>query len=298
MNLTQTISPDLPGLNLSDVSNTALLTLYCHAMESQSENPILKDPFAEDIAAALDPVLAQSQDKLLRSLANRQIEPNLAVHIALRARKYDELATRFLAKNPDGILVNLGCGLDTRFYRIDNGKLRFFDVDLPEMIEVKRRLLPPHDRYQLLANSVFDLEWLEELQKYGDQPVMFLAEGLLMYLEPERVKALVLKLQKLFPGAELVCEVTHSILVSKLFRGISNIKMQRQLKLGAGAEFRFGVSSSTEMERWHPGIEFLEDWCYFQSDHPKLGWMRIFRHIRFMNKVQWTVHYRLNSSEG
>ncbi len=284
----------LPKVKLSDVGSTSLLTLYCHAIESQSPNPILKDPEAEKIASRLDPVLEQSQDQLLRSLAQRKLRSQLVVHIALRAAKYDEYARQFLYQNPKAAIVDIGCGMDTRFFRVDNGEMQYFDLDLPEIIDVKCQLLQESDRYHMLARSVFDYDWMAEVKKHGDRPVMFLAEGVFMYLEPDHVKDLVIELQKQFPGSELICEVFNSLWLRNPLKAMSKMKMQRQLNLGAGAEFQFGIAGSKDMEGWCDGIEFLDDWSYFQSDNEKLGWMRLMRHIGFMNKVQWTVHYRLN----
>ena len=70
--------------------------------------------------------------------------------------------------------------------------------------------------------------------------------------------------------------------------------MQRQLSLGKDAVYRFGIASSRQMETWHAGIQYLDDWSYFDTDHEKLGWMKWIGKSEFMRKVQWTVHYRLN----
>jgi hypothetical protein len=71
-------------------------------------------------------------------------------------------------------------------------------------------------------------------------------------------------------------------------------KMQRQLHLGKGAMFRSGLRDGREMEEWQSGIEFLDDWSYFDSDEEKLGSLRFLRHIGLVRTTQWTVHYRLN----
>ena len=124
---------------LGDVAATSLLTLHCHALESQSKNPILYDPKAVEIVDKLTPELLKSNNKLYKKIANRKIDKKLIVHVALRAKRYDEYIRGFLKYAPDGIIVNIGCGLDTRFNRIDNGNLTFYDLDFPEVIKVKKR---------------------------------------------------------------------------------------------------------------------------------------------------------------
>jgi methyltransferase (TIGR00027 family) len=293
----QTIPEGKPvGLpaNLPDVSATSLVTLYCRAIESQAAEPILHDEMAVQITRRLNPLLASSDDRLARSLASGKVNKVLVVHIALRSRKYDEYTRLFLAQHPDGVVVNIGCGMDTRFYRIDNGQVIFFDLDLPEIIQFKRSFVAESDRYSLIACSVLDDRWMEQVAQAGPRPTLFLAEGVLMYLDPDPVKALILKLQFHFPGSELVCEVVNSLWLSKTFKPMVNRKMQRGAGLGKEAEFHFGIPGSRELESWGPGIEFLDEWSYFDSNHPRLGWIGWFKRFELFRKTQWTIHYRLN----
>ncbi len=282
------------SLDFSDVESTNLLTLYSRAIESRSDDPILSDPHAERIVDLIDRRIANSKDPLLRMLYRKEVDPRLVVHSALRARKYDQYAQKFLGHHPGGMVVNLGCGMDTRFQRIDDGELRFFDLDLPEVIDLKRSILPESERYRMIAASVFDYRWMDQVAVAAGGPLLFLAEGLLMYLDPGKVKALVLEIQARFPGSELVCELANKSWIEGWRGKMGAKKMQRQLKIGAGARFTFGVDSPDELESWNPGIEFLEQWSYFDSNHPKLGWMRLFRHLELFRCVQYTVHYRLN----
>jgi len=281
--------------DLSHVSETGLLTLYCRALESQSANPILNDEKAVEIARELRPVLASSEREGLRRLAQGRINPSLAVHIALRAKKYDEIARDFLTRNPHGMVVNLGCGMDSRFFRIDDGRVLFFDLDLPEVVQCKRQFFAESERYRMIGASVFDEAWMEQVAALGRRPVLFIAEGLFMYLEEDKVRALVIALRGRFPGSELVCEVVHRRWLSRSTHWMVRRKLQGNMKIGAQAEFCFGVSGSREMETWSPGIQLLDEWSYFDSHHPKLGLLKWMGKSDFFRKVQWTVHYRLGS---
>jgi methyltransferase (TIGR00027 family) len=281
-------------LNLSDVEASSLVTLYSRAIESQSPDPILRDEMAVKITQQLDPLLADSSEALARSLSRRDVDKNLVIHIALRARRYDEYVRAFLAQHPDGIVVNLGCGMDTRFFRLDDGQLVLFDLDLPEVIDLKRQFISENERYHMIAASVFDYSWMDRVAQIGRGPAIFLAEGVFMYLEPPKVKALVLELQSRFPGSELVCEVVNSLWLSKFFKPMVQSKMRRGARLGKGAVFTFGVPDGRALEAWNPGIEFLDEWSYFESDHPKLGWIGWFGRFKLFRTTQWTVHYRLN----
>jgi methyltransferase (TIGR00027 family) len=282
------------ALNLSDVEASSLVTLYSRAIESQSSDPILRDEAAVEIVRQLDPLLAGSPEALARSLSRHEVNKNLVIHIALRARRYDEYARSFLERRPDGVVVNLGCGMDTRFFRLDDGRLVLFDLDLEEVIDLKRQLISENERYHMIAASVFDYQWMDQVSQNGRGKALFLAEGVFMYLDPAEVKSLVLELQSRFTGSELVCEVVNSMWLSKLFKPMVQSKMQRGAGLGKGAVFNFGVPNGRALEAWNPGIEFLDEWSYFESNHPKLGWVGWFGRFKLFRRTQWTVHYRLN----
>lgn len=279
-------------LSLSDVSATMLLTLYARATESQSANPILVDEKAVELFERLKPIIAEAEGELNRKVVKGDLPNTLKYSMSLRARYFDQQSCDFLRRHPDGVIVNLGCGLDTRFYRLDDGRLHLYDLDLPEIITLKRQLLAETDRYRFIASSVLDFSWMEELER--ERPAIFLAEGLFMYLPLKDVKALVLALQERFSGCELVCEVYNESWLHGWRGSITKRKLQNNMSMGAGAMFQSGLQDSDAMEQWHSGIQFLDDWSFVDADEPKLGTLRLFRHWELLRKVQWVVHYRLN----
>jgi len=279
---------------LPDVAETGMLTFYCHAIESQTADPILRDEKAVEISHQLNPVFAKSSSRLLRDLAKGKVKKELVVHITLRAKKYDEYARSFLIENPNGIIVNIGCGMDSRFQRVDNGQLTCFDLDLPEMIAFKKQFYTETDRYRFVAASVFDYAWMDQVAKMEKRPVLFMAEGVFMYLDGEKVKDLILELQSRFPGSELVCEVVTAFFTRKPWNRMVALKLNQQMGVGKGAAFTFGVRNSRELETWHAGIEYLDEWSYFDTQHPRLGWVGTMGRIKFIRNVQYTVHYRLH----
>ncbi|RPI38889.1 MAG: class I SAM-dependent methyltransferase [Methanoregulaceae archaeon] len=277
---------------IGDVAATSLVTLYCHAIETRSDNPILADLHSVEIAAELDKTLSRSSQPLARALVSRTLDKNLVIHIAIRAKKYDAYVREFLDQYPDGIVVNIGCGLDSRFLRVDNGRVIFYDLDLPEIIAIKKGFFKENERYHLVASSVLDYGWMAPVRRHKG-PFLFMAEGVFMYLDGDDVRSLVLEIKKTFPGSGLVCEVENSFWLGPLTKKILAYKLQHQCNLGTGAMFRSGIRDSREMEQWESGIQFLDDWSYFDADEKKLGWLRVLRHIGWIRKTQWTVHYRL-----
>ena len=283
----------LSDIEISDVAATSFVTLYCHAIESQSKDPILDDQKAVEITRELNKILLVSENRLDKDLVKGKLKKELVIHVAIRAKQYDRYVRDFLENSPDGIVVNIGCGLDSRFLRVDNGRVMFYDLDLPEVIEIKKLFFEENERYHFISSSVLNHEWMSIVLEH-EGPFLFVAEGVFMYLDPQDVQSLILKLQSKFPGSELVCEVFNSLWLRKPLKRMMNYKMQHQLHLGKDATFHFGIRDSQEMEEWHAGIEFLDDWSYFDSEEKKLGWLKMFRNIEFFRKTQWTVHYRLN----
>ena len=216
--------------------------------------------------------------------------------MALRARRMDAYARDFRARHPAGVIVNLGCGLDTRFHRLDDGRIVVYDLDLPAMIDLKRTLLDDGPRYHFVAASVLDFAWMTCLDP--STPHLFLAEGLFMYLAEEKVKALVVALRRRFSGSELVCEVFNRFWLRDPWKRWVDRKMQRQLSFSADAGFQSGLNASREMEEWAEGIRFLDDWSYFDDGEPTLGIANLLRHVDFFRRIQWTVHYRFEATEA
>jgi len=272
---------------LGDVPVTGVLAAMCRAKESRHPASVLHDPVAEAIAERLAPALAVSGNPLFRRLARGKVRQDLTVHFAVRARKYDDYARDFATRHLDAAMVNLGCGLDTRFHRIDDGHLTVYDVDLPGMIELKRELVEQTERYHLIAADVLDPAWRERLGRERSGPLLFLAEGLFMYLPPEGVRALVLDLQARFPGSELAFETVGAAWLRPALKWMIDMKL-RALGLGAGTSYRFGLIDGREPESWGPGIRLLEE------DEPRIGPIRRLRGWRLLSRSQWTVRYRLD----
>ena len=283
----------LSDIEISDVAATSFVTLYCHAIESQSKYPILDDPKAVEITQELNKILSGSKNRLKEDLVKGKLKKEMVTHIAIRAKQYDKYVRDFLENSPDGVIVNIGCGLDSRFLRIDNGKVMFYDLDLPEVIEIKKQFFEENERYHFISSSVLDYEWMSIVAEHKG-PFLFMAEGVFMYLHREDVQSLILKLRLKFSSSELVCEVFNSIWLKKPLNKIMDFKMQKELHLGKDATFHFGIRDSKEIEEWHDGIELLDDWSYFDSDEKKLGLLKMFGKIQFLRKTQWTVHYKLH----
>jgi O-methyltransferase involved in polyketide biosynthesis len=209
----------------------------------------------------------------------------------LRSRDFDRHTQDFLARHPDAVAVHIGCGLDTRFERVDNGRVEWYDLDLPDVIALRRKFIGGEgERYHLLACSVLDSAWLDTVGAHRQRPFLFLAEGVLMYFDEAQVESLVLTLKKHFPGAELVFDAFSPFLVRA-----NNLRMAISK---FGVRYHWGLGRGQEVEKWGDGIRLLDEWGYFDRPEPRLDHIRWMRHIPLLARVMRVYHFQLGKAAG
>jgi methyltransferase (TIGR00027 family) len=280
---------------ITDISETLLIPLYARAQETQSKNPVINDRKAVEITEQLNKIFATSDSplhqRLVKGKIRRTVNKKLIAFLSLRTRKFDKYCLDFLNRIPNGTIVELGCGFSSRFSRIDNGTVAWYDLDLPEVIEIRKQFFQETTRNHMIASSVLDYRWMEKLPTKN---ILFIAEGLLMYLHEEEVKSLVLEIQKNCPGCELICEVENIFVINMLKKERWKKKFQRDHHLGPEATLHFGIQDGKDLESWGQGITFLDEWTVFDDHEKKLGWMNLFSFSKRLRKSQWIVHYQLN----
>ena len=195
------------AVELGPVPETLLWTLYHRAVEVRRADAVLRDPLAVELVERID---FPFEERFGSGAAFSQWQ-------ALRARCFDGAVARFLAAHPDGTVVSLGEGLETQFWRVDNGRVRWLTVDLPEVVELRRRLLPDHARLGAVGRSVLDPHWLAEVDDAAG--VLVTAQGLLMYLAADDARTLVARCAERFRGGALVFDVVPRWLAERSRRG-------------------------------------------------------------------------------
>jgi len=274
---------------INDISQTAFLTLQCHAMDARSAHPVLNDRSAIQTLEKLKEAFGSVNTKLYRRIKHDKVRNSLVAHIVIRAKQYDDYIRDYLSRYPEAAVINIGCGLDDRFSRIDNGSVAFYDLDLPDIMDMKKQIFPPGGRYRQISQSVFSYDWMEGID---GTHVILVAEGVFMYCEEKDVKALFRQLQMKFRNPEIVFEAVNKKWLSGWRRKVMEIKLKKEMKLGEATLFRFGISDSDEIETWEPGYRLLEEWSYFDS--PNISFLlKLFGQIGTVRKTQWTVRYVL-----
>lgn len=266
----------MPATNLHGITRTLLVPLACRAIESLREDAILHDPRAVEVFHAL----GGSHEFLMGMGKDDQF------FAALRTRKFDSLARSFLSRNPGGLIVDIGCGLDTRFHRIDNGQLDWIGLDLPEVIHLRRQWLPDADRCKTIAHSMLDLQWLDEVAQMH-RPTIFLAEGVFPYFCSADVRPMLEELSKRLPQGELVFDAMSPSM--SWYHNHSSSVLKR-----SGTLVRWDIKNPEELEAW--GLCLLERWSYFEKPETRMGWSNLIRYFPPLARATYIVHYRLSQA--
>jgi len=269
---------DTKSAAMSDVSETYLAPIYWKAMESLRTDAMIKD----EKAVALVKQMSLDFSRVKRIRMNELLQ---AMRIIF-TREMDRYARDFLNRHPDAVVVHIGCGLDSRFERMDNGQVEWYDLDLPEVIELRRKYIGDEGtRHHLLGCSVLENDWLETMKEYSKRPFLFLAETVFVYFTEAQVKSLVLKLRDHFPGAELVFDGWRPFEVWLGNRYLSN-------SLYAGL-MRWGLWNGEDIEGWGNGICLLDNWGFFDQPESRLKSFRWIAPLFRLFKPMRLFHFQL-----
>jgi len=233
-------------IQFSKEKETMLMTLSGRADQSQWSDPVLRDPWAEEAMRHIDYDMSQTLKGVSSWKMWRKIGPTI---IAVRAATFDQLTNRFLADHPDAVVLQVGCGMDSRVFRVDPpASVDWFDVDYPDVIELRRQLFPNRDAYHLVGAPLEDLRWLDQVPR--DRPGLLVAEGVLHYLGEMEVKALLNAVVAHFPGGQMLFDICNTLIVK---RAGSNVG-------GTGATYKWGLDDPQDIHQLEPKLELVREY--------------------------------------
>ncbi len=230
-------------LQLGDVQTTALIPLVIRANETKRKNPRIRDMKAVDIIDALK-VDTVPYDKFLSHEG-----------VIARTIMLDRQLKQIIKKEPDTVVINIGSGFDNRFSRVDNGRIFWFDLDLPDSIVARKKVFNEHERVKMIAGSVLEDDWCKEVEeKLTEKSVkpVFIAEGLLMYFTFDQIKKMLEILKSHFPeGGTLIAEQNCKMMQK-------NEKHHDTVK-STNAHFMSGTDTAQEIADLTTGIRLIEE---------------------------------------
>lgn len=199
-------------ISLGAIQETLFIPLYGRALDAARRRSVLNDRKAIELVEAIDYDFAKFRG------------PSLSGSV-VRASIFDAYVRRFLDAHPAGTVVDLGCGLSTRFDRLDNGRVRWFDLDVADSMELRRRYFTDRDRYQMIAGSLFDREWIDTVSQIGG-PTFILSEAVLLYFPAAEATSAVRVIAESFPGQQLAFDTGGSLMMNSqdrnpVFRAVS-----------------------------------------------------------------------------
>ena len=214
-------------IHLEKEKETLLITLYAKALDYGKKHPILNDQKAAELVEMID-----YDFENLNRFGNRDI-------MVVRAKQLDKWLFDFLKLNATATVINLGCGLDTRVSRINPQQgITWFDVDYPEVIEVRKLFYSNSAGYQMIASSVTEPNWFDNIPK--TEPVIVIAEGILEYLTEAEVKILFNRITDTFPHGQIAFDVMNSFAIKS---------GKEDLKKTTGAEHKWAVDHIQAVEK-------------------------------------------------
>ncbi|HEX7556824.1 MAG TPA: class I SAM-dependent methyltransferase [Leptolinea sp.] len=266
------------AVDLGNIQKTLLLPLWGIAMETRKIKPLLVDNKAVEIM--------EKMDYDFSTIASGISSLSQTAWI-LRSKYVDKTICEFLQKYPSGTIVNIGCGLDTNFERVDNGTLQWYDLDMPDVVKLRRRFIPESDRRVFISSSFLDPDWLRQIKVNGN--VLFVAAGVFYYFKEEEIKTFFTRLAGGFPGCEVFFDASSSYGIK-----IANKMVIKRGGLDEKSYLVWGLEKPEDLLTWDPRIMVMETLYYFRGNRKILPF-KIWLIGTFSDKtrIQYMVHIRM-----
>jgi O-methyltransferase involved in polyketide biosynthesis len=268
--------PEKVALDLGHVQKTLFLPLWGRAQETKKTHPLLVDKTALEIIEKVDFDFS--------TLAGNLTELSQISWI-MRGISVDSVITGVLERYPKATIVNIGCGLDTTFDRIDNGQLFWYDLDLPDVIELRKKLIPESDRRKTLTTSFLEESWLKEIT-ISDH-VLFIAAGVFYYFEEEEIRRFLKKLADEFPCAEILFDVC-----SPFGLKAANQMVVKRAGLDEKSFLKWGLKNTRDILSWDRRFELLGTIYYFGDKRIGLK-LRLQGFVSDLLRIQYMIHLKL-----
>ena len=269
------------AIDLGNVQKTLFLPLWGRAFESKKTHPLLVDKMALEIIGKVDYDFAEIA---------RNTHQLTQMAWIMRSTLMDRVIKKFLSKYPQGTIVNIGCGLDTTFDRIDNGSVRWVDLDLPDVIKLRRTFIHENDRRKFLATSFLDEGWLKDIG--ASQKVFFMAAGVFYYFEEQVIKDFLIRLASEVPDSEILFDVC-----SPYGLKVANRVVIKNTGLDEKSFLKWGLSDVKTIPAWDSRLKLLATYYYFRRWNTSLSLRnKLLGLFSDFMKIQYLVHLQLRST--
>jgi O-methyltransferase involved in polyketide biosynthesis len=236
-------------IDLGDLQKTLFMPVWARAVESKKKEPILFDHTALDIIGSVDFDFSHMSDNV----------PEISqIAWIARCKRFDMIVKDFIARHPEGTIVNIGCGLDTSYERINDRTINWYDLDLPDVIELRKKFLKETDKRKFISRSFLDTNWFEDI--VINDKVLFIATGVFVYFEETQIRDFIIRVADRFEDSELFFDVT-----SPKGLEIANQVIQKS-GLDSRSYFKWGLTDKSIIISWDSKINLLDTFYTFRIE--------------------------------
>lgn len=236
-------------VELGDVQKTLFMPVWARAVETRKKEPVLIDYTALEIIDSVDFDFSQMSEKV----------PEISqIAWIARCKRFDKIVKDFISKHPEGTIVNIGCGLDTSYERINDSTIMWYDLDLPDVIELRKKFLKESDKRKFIPHSFIDTIWFEDIVIHDK--VLFISTGVFVYFEEIQIRDFIIKVADRFEDSELFFDVT-----SPKGLEIANQVIQKS-GLDSRSFFKWGLTDKSIITSWDNKINLLDTFYTFRLE--------------------------------
>lgn len=249
---------------LTGSAETMLQSFYARAKYSRKKNAKFYDAKAIELVGKIDYDFSKAEK-----------DSTMSNGVIARTIVFDELVKDFIKKNPDCTVVNIACGLDTRFYRMDNGRIIWYNVDLPETIELRDAIYHESGRVSTIGISATDPAWADKVTKRGK--MLFIIEGLSMYLTSDENAQMLSIIRDKFDNATVLMECLAKKWVNK--------EHTEKSIQDTGAKFVFGADTFDDLGKAADGFRCIKNDDIIRGMSVIMPVLKPFRKLPFLKKI-------------
>ena len=267
-------------INLSSTASTLLITL-CSRANMSKKKLILNDEKAEEIMQ----LTGYSKKKL-------KLKQSYQIFLTIRAKLIDDYTKEFIAKhNGNCTIIQIACGLDSRYLRINDPRIKWYDLDLYGTMELRKKFYKQTSYYKMIESNVCNFTWINKIDDADlNKPTLIICEGLFMYLSEEDNRHIFEFLGKTFKKSEIIFDV-FSPFVVKISKYIHTLKRTK-------ASFKFGFKNPKTIEDFSPNFTHKKTFSYNKNAYikelPFINRLQRYRNKIFIDKSSRLEIYKIN----
>ena len=245
-------------MNISDVSKTAILTLICRATGTERKKPVINDPMAVLCFEKLLSIASEEEKQWL--LKSKKLFAGIFATdinaLIKRVKYFDKITNDYISNNPSCTVINLACGFDTRYWRINNKNCKFIELDLPEVIALKKEVFKEQINYELIGCSILDVSWIDKVTLNGNNNILILAEGIFMYLPKQDVILLLQTISQRFNNSQIIVELAYERFTKGLWKRLADWYWKKFF--GLDVSFVFCIKKPQDFESYAKGLKIVD----------------------------------------